>query len=369
MRKTTYNYRLLFAFILMFSFTSFTVHASEEREKLDAGALMIDHIIDSHDWHIYSIGDKHVSIPLPIIILENGKLSCFMSSKFEHGHATYKGYALPSEGPNKGKIIKVDEEGNKDESAIIYDFSITKNALSIMMTSVLIFFLFYSVAKTYKRNPNKAPKGLQSVIEIAIIFVRDDIAKASIGPKYTKYLPYLLTLFFFIIINNLVGLIPIFPGGANVTGNITVCAVLALFTFFIIIFTGNRNYWQHMFNTPGVPWWLKIPLPLMPIIEILGALTKPFVLMVRLFANITAGHIIGLGFITLILVFGEMSTAAALTISPLSVILYMFIGLLELLVAFLQAYVFTLLTAIFFGMAVEEHHKEVDKQAALIDEN
>jgi len=168
-------------------------------------------------------------------------------------------------------------------------------------------------------------------------------------------MPFLLTLFFFIFLNNLMGLIPFFPGGANLTGNIAVTMVLALFTFFITSFSGNKDYWKHIINAPGVPWWLKFPVPLMPIVEIVGVITKPFVLMVRLFANMTAGHIIVLGFMSLIFIFGKMNIGVGLSVTPVSVGFSVFMGLLELLVAFIQAYVFTLLSAIYFGMASEEH--------------
>lgn len=360
MRRINLNKTLsiLVLFFLVFITTQTTQASEGEKEKFNAGELIIDHIIDSHEWHIATVGEKHISIPLPIIILDGGKIKTFMSSRFEHGHATYKGYALPAEGPHKGKIVKVQEDGNIDENAKIYDFSITKNVFSLFISIFIISILFVRISKRYQKKPVSSPKGLQSLIEPIIVFVVDDIAKSSIGPKYQKYLPFLLTLFFFILINNLMGLVPFFPGGANVTGNITVCAVLALFTFLVITFTGNKNYWAHMFNTPGVPWWLKLPLPLMPIIEVLGAITKPFVLMVRLFANITAGHIIALGFVCLIIIFGEISAAAAYGISVVSVLLSVFIGMLEILVSFIQAYVFTLLSALYFGMAVEEHHHE-----------
>lgn len=360
MRRYLLNstYSILF-FLVLVLFPSQNTRAGGGGDgEFNAGHLIIDHVIDSHEWHIISIGEKHISVPLPIIILEDGKITAFMSSRFEHGHAAYKNYELHTSGKHKGKIVKVNNDGTVDENAKIYDFSITKNTLALFISVFLISILFIRISRRYQKNPLSSPKGIQSLIEPLILFVRDDIAKSSIGPKYERYLPFLLTMFFFILINNLIGLIPIFPGGANLTGNITVCMILALFTFLVTTFTGNKNYWAHIFNTPGVPWWLKVPMPLMPIIEILGALTKPFVLMVRLFANITAGHIIALGFISLILIFGQISAAAAYGISIISVLLYVFIGMLELLVAFLQAYVFTLLSALYFGMAVEEHHHE-----------
>ena len=218
-------------------------------------------------------------------------------------------------------------------------------------------WMFISVANTYKRNPGKAPRGFQGIIEVVILFVRDEIAIPLIGAhKYQKYFPYLLTLFFFILINNLMGLIPIFPGGANVTGNITITMILALITFAVVTFSSNKNYWMHIVNPPGVPWWLKIPIPLLPFIEFLGMLTKPFVLMIRLFANIVAGHIIILGFLGLIFIFGAMAPVWGFVASPISIFFYLFMGAIELLVAFIQAFIFTLLTALYIGMAIEEQH-------------
>jgi F-type H+-transporting ATPase subunit a len=217
-------------------------------------------------------------------------------------------------------------------------------------------FIFISVAKTYKKNKGKAPKGLQSFMEPLIIFVRDPIAKASIQKNPEKFMPFLLSVFFFIFLNNLLGLVPILPGGANLTGNITVTMVLALFTLIITTINGNKNYWVHIVNAPGVPWWLKLPVPLMPLVELIGVITKPFVLMVRLFANITAGHIIALGFYSLIFIFGSQNMGAGYGISVVSIAFTIFMMILELLVAFIQAYVFTLLSALYFGMATEEHH-------------
>jgi F-type H+-transporting ATPase subunit a len=237
------------------------------------------------------------------------------------------------------------------------DLSFTKNVLSLLISIVLMLLIFLSVAKAYTRRPNQAPKGLQNLMEVIILFIRDDIARPSIGEhKYKRFMPFLLTIFFFIWFNNMLGLVPIFPGGANVTGNITVAMVLALFTFGIVTINGNRNYWLHIINMPGVPWWVKVPIPLMPVIEIIGMLTKPFVLMIRLFANITAGHIIVLGFFSLIFIFGEMSPGLGYGVSVLSLAFTIFMSMLELLVALIQAYVFTLLSAIYFGMATEEHH-------------
>jgi F-type H+-transporting ATPase subunit a len=332
--------------------------ADHAKESFNAGEMIIDHIVDAYEWHIMDFGHTHVSIPLPVILIHDGKLDIFMSSKFHHGQESYKGFMIAQEGPKKGKIVKVKEGTMEmDEQApAIYDFSITKNVLAIFVSVTLILIIFTSVAKAYKRREGQSPKGLQSLLEPIILFVRDDVARAAIGHKADKYLPYLLTLFFFIFFNNLMGLIPIFPFGANITGNLAVTGVLALITFIITSFSGNKAYWTHVVNTPGVPWWLKFPLPLMPFVEVLGLFTKPFVLMVRLFANITAGHIIILGFMSLIFIFSNIQSYLGVVVAPVSVAFGIFMGFLELLVAFIQAYVFTLLTALYFGMAVEEHH-------------
>jgi len=346
-----------------------TYNESWEEDALEqefkAGDMIIEHIIDAHDWHILSYGDFQLTLPLPVILWYDGGLHIFMSNKFQHGHDDYKGFGLAGEGEHKGKIVRTLQDRFLTEHVIVHDdsqelpidFSITKNVLAIFLSLILMSWLFISIAKTYRRRVGEAPKGIQSLLEPLILFIRDDIAKASIGEtKYEKYMPFLLTLFFFIFLNNLLGLVPIFPGGANVTGNIAVTMVLALFTFVITTFSANKDYWVHLVNTPGVPWWLKFPVPLMPVVELIGVFTKPFVLMVRLFANMTAGHIIVLGFISLIFIFGQMHAGLGLGISVVSIAFAIFMNLLELLVAFIQAYVFTLLSALYFGMATEEHH-------------
>jgi F-type H+-transporting ATPase subunit a len=366
--KSSSIYKLLIA-LLLFGFTHLNAvaqiddslpqipeEAQEEMAEADlnAGEIIIGHIVDAYEWHIADWGNTHLTIPLPVILYDQGQWHFFMSSKFYHGKKAYKGFEIASEGMMKGKIVRQDANG---EMVQPIDLSLTKNSLAVFMYSFIVIMVFLSVAKAYRKRERKAPKGFQSLIEPLILFIRDDIARPSIGNKhYERFLPYLLTVFFFIFFNNLLGLIPFFPFGANVTGSIAVTGVLALATFLVTTFSGNKNYYAHIFNTPGVPWWLKFPLPLMPIIELLGVFTKPFVLMVRLFANITAGHIIILGFISLIFVFGQASAAAGYGISVLSVAMSIFINFLELLVAFIQAYVFTLLSALFFGMAVEEHH-------------
>jgi len=337
------------------------IDQEKKNDKFDAGKVIIDHILDAYDWHIADYGDKHISIPLPVILLYEGKWHFFLSSKFHHGKDAYRGFRIAGDGPKKGRIIRVMDDGITPDpnASFIFDISITKNVFSIFISASLLCWLLITVARSYTHcGPKRAPRGLSSFLEPLILFVRDDIAGSAIpAEKVERFLPYLLSLFFFIFFNNLLGLVPFFPGGANVTGNISVTLTLSLFTFMTLHLFANKEYWKHIFNTPGVPVWLKFPIPLMPVIELVGVFVKPIVLTLRLFANITAGHMIILGFVSLIFVLGSSGVVMGMAISPLSVIFVIFMNFLELLVAFIQAYVFTFFSAIFFGMAVpDEHH-------------
>ncbi len=328
---------------------------SDQEEKLNIGEFIIEHVSDSYEWHITTFGHTHISIPLPVILYsKQDGLVIFMSSKLHNANHSYKQFHISHEdGIYKGKIMETLSDGSVVRP---FDISISKNVLALLMVSVLLLWIFISTANRYVKNPNKAPTGLQALLEPLVLFIRDDIAKASIGKKYEKYMPFLLTVFFFIFINNLMGIIPIFPGGYNLTGNITVTMVLALFALVIINFSGTKHYWKHIFWSPTVPWWLKVPIPLMPLVELMGVITKPFVLMVRLFANIIGGHIVMLAFFSLIFIFGAMNVFAGYGVSILSVAFTIFDTFLEILVALIQAYVFTLLSAIYFGLALEEGH-------------
>lgn len=325
-------------------------------KKFNAGELIIGHITDSHEWHIMGQGEHAIALPLPVIVYSSGKgLSMFLSNKLED-EKIYNGYKI-----EKNHIVAVDEDGTVDEEATskLWDFSITKNVVAMFVSLALMLWMFISAAKMYKRNPGQAPKGMQGLLEPLIIFVRDDIAKSAIGEKkYKRYLPFLLTVFFFIWINNLLGLIPILPGGANVTGNIAIGMTLAAVVFIVTVVTANRHYWRHIFAMPGVPIGVLV---LLTPIEIFGMFLKPFVLMIRLFANMLAGHIIALSFFSLIFIFAEMSTGLGWGVGIFSVAFTIFMGMLELLVAFLQAYVFTLLAAMYFGSAIEEHHHATEE--------
>ncbi len=333
---------------------------NDNTEKdFDPGSFIFDHIADSYEWHVFSFRGDHYSIPLPIILYcsESG-LHFFMSNRFDHGYSTYKGFKIESEGPNKGNIVKVDEKGEalKDERLPL-DISITKNVLAMFFSVMIILAIFITIGNRYRKKPVGVPRGIQSFFEPLILFVIDEIAKPAIGEKkHERFLPYILTLFFFIWINNMLGLIPLFPMGANVTGNISVTMGLALTSLIAVNFSGNKKYWGHIFNPPGIPGFLKFPIPLMQVIEVVGIFTKPFVLMIRLFANITAGHIITMGFFSLIFIFGERSPYFGFGISGISVLFGIFITFLEFLVALIQAYVFTLLTSLFIGAAVSDDH-------------
>ena len=341
---------------------------AEEGESLNPGAIIIGHVTDAHSWHMFDYvgkdGEEHaVAIPLPIIVVNNGHVDVFSSSKFHHGHADYKGYRLIGGGMEKETIICVDESGeplmNEDGSvAKPVDLSITKTAAAIFIAVLVLLVIIFVAGHKAKKNPKQAPSGLQNLVEMLVCHVRDEMAKPMIGERYEKYLPYLLTLFFFIFFCNCLGLIPFFPAGANITGNIAVTATLALITFFITNLSGNKHYWKDIFNTPGVPAWLKI-FPLMPVVEVVGVITKPIVLMIRLFANMTAGHIVVLGFIVIIFILSNtFGAATGGAVSVISIIFSVFIDVLECLVAYIQAYVFTMLSALYIGMAVVEPEEE-----------
>lgn len=342
----------------------------KKKKSFDANEVIFGHIMDAHEFHFFSYesgGEEHpVTIPLPVILYSPGRgFSSFMSSQFHHGHETVKGYALLTDksieewklDPKKfhvGQIIAVDNQGEPDLSVKVYDLSLTRNVVQMIIALGLLVWVMLFIANKYKKGEGvkNAPKGIQNLLEPIITFIRDDIAKPNLGYKYEKYLPYIQTIFFFILINNLVGLI---PGTANVTGNIAFTMLLSLISFLVILFSSNKHYWKHIF-WPSVPHGVK---PILIPVEILGIFTKPFALMIRLFANMVAGHIIILCLISLIFIFGSLNTIVGYAVSPISIGFVIFIYFIEILVAFLQAYIFAMLTAVFIGQAFEgEHHEE-----------
>ncbi|MFY0650487.1 MAG: F0F1 ATP synthase subunit A [Cyclobacteriaceae bacterium] len=347
--------------IVLISIFSFPLVASDSKEEgFNPSDMINHHIKDAHDWHLWDSRDENgeihpVSIPLPVILIDGG-LQVFMSSKFHHGadivesggNYYFNAHEHIYKTDASGKL-NYDAEGNITNAHPL-DLSITKNVAMLLINAVILLLVFLSVARGYKKNVGKAPSGIQSFFEPIIVYVRDDMVKPNIGPKYEKYLPYLLTLFFFIWFGNLLGLL---PAAANLTGNIAITMTMAIATFVITLFSGRKTYWMHILDPLGnsMGWGAKffLYLILWPI-EIIGIFTKPFSLMIRLFANITAGHIIILSILSLTFI------TQSLAVGVLSAVFASVMNLLELFVALLQAYVFTLLSAMYFGQAVEEHH-------------
>lgn len=332
-------------------------------EKKDASSIVVEHIMnhvaDANEFHIATIGDKHITLGLPCILFRDGKFSIFNSSRF-HNEEVIDGYKMDEE---SGRIVDAatgQRSANlgtyfsaKDSSKFI-DFSITKNVCVSLLGFIILAFLLFSAKNAYTKRKGLAPKGIQSFMEPMIEYIVDDVIKLNIGPKYEKFVPFLLSIFFFILINNLIGLVPFFPGSANVSGNIAFTMTLAVLAFIMINIYGTKSYWGHIFAMPGVPKWVLI---ILTPVEIVGLFIKPIALMLRLFGNITGGHIAILSIVSLIFIFGQMgqSVSGASVGGLMAIPIVLFVNAMELFVAFLQAYVFTLLTAIFIGAAVEEH--------------
>jgi F-type H+-transporting ATPase subunit a len=361
-KAKTFGKRVFCAAVVLFFAASIpnTAFASgsgdESGKSFDPGKTILHHVKDEYKWHFFTLGDFHATLHFPVILYTPDRGFASFSSKnlYKAEDNTYNGFKLE------------DGDIKSTSGAPVYDISITKNVFAMLISVVLMLFIFLTVAKRYKQSPNAPPKGIQSLFEPIIVFVRDEIARPSIGRKWAKYFPYLITVFFFIWINNLLGLI---PGAANVTGDIAVTLCLSLITFIVINVSANKEYWKHIFNTPGVPWWLKFPIPIIPFVEFMGIFTKPFALTVRLFANITAGHILILSVISLIFVLGQQSEVMGYAVvAPLSMLFTIFLYFLELLVAALQAYIFTMLSALFIGEAVADHHEDQEAEQALESE-
>ncbi len=306
--------------------------------------VIFGHTNDSYEWHITNIGDKAISIPLPVIVKSSTGWHVFSSKRLEDG-AEYEGLHISE----AGKVVETNAAG---EEIRPFDISITKDVLAMMISSAILLWLILGTSKWYKTHDvtKEAPKGLAAVMEPVIDMIDTGVVKDAIGEDYAKFSPYLCTAFFWILINNLLGIVPFFPGGANVTGNIAVTCVLGLCTFFAINLFGTKHYFKDIF-WPDVPWWLKFPVPLMPIIEIFSAFMKPITLMIRLFANMLAGHIIAISLVCIIFMFAKYNAVMFGSMTFVSLLFGVFMDLLEVLVAFLQAYVFTMLSAVFIGLA------------------
>lgn len=323
---------------------------SKAAEEINATQLVMEHTADAHDWHITTINGHAISIPLPVIIKTSKGWQCFMSSQM--------GPKLQSLGLTlkDGKIY----EGSKR----VLDISITKDVVQLWIVVILLIIIFVSCSRWYKgKKPSDgAPKGFVGLIEMLTMFIYDDIIKETIPEKHIhKYAPFLLTAFFFIFLSNIMGLIPIFPGGANLTGNIAITFFLALCTMLLVNLFGNKHYWKDIF-WPDVPWWLKVPIPIIPVIELFGVFTKPFALMIRLFANIFGGHAVAISLTCVIFITFQKSIVTGASVGSISFLLMIFMDFLELLVAFIQAFVFTMLSSVFIGLA---HQGEEEPQKKL----
>jgi len=343
--------RLIFAALL--ALLPLSLRAEEE---FDMQSFIFGHIGDAYEWHITEIKGRPVSIPLPVIVHSKTRgWQCFLSSKLEEGE--YRGFHIaPAGSKYEGKVVETGADGSEIRP---FDLSITKNVLGLMVGSLLVVVLILSTARWYRKHDalEEAPTGVPGLVEMLVASITDDVIKDAVGKDYEKYAPYLLTVFFFILINNLLGIVPFFPGGANVTGNIAVTLVLALFTFLMVNLFGNKHYYKDIF-WPDVPVFLKAPLPIMPLIEILGMFTKPFSLMVRLFANMLAGHIMILCAVAIIFLTAELGPLLNGSLGLVAVLFGIFLDCLEFLVAFIQAYVFTMLSSVFIGLAHQEPEAE-----------
>ena len=324
-------------------------------EDLDMNEYLFGHVGDSYEWHITTVNGHHVTVPLPVIVRSRTSgWHIFSSARLEEGE--HEGFYIAPDGErHAGKIVERQPDGS---SVKPLDISITKNVLGLMVNSMVLLIVILTVARWYRRHDarEEVPTGFAGAIEMIITMVQDDIIKECIGKDYRRYSPYLLTAFFFIFVNNLMGIIPFFPGGANVTGNIAVTLCLAIFTFLAVNLFGNKHYYKDIF-WPEVPMFLKA-FPLMPLIEIIGMFTKPFSLMIRLFANILAGHVMILGVVAVIFLTAKLGFALNAGMTVIAVFFGVFMDVLEFLVAFLQAYVFTMLSAVFIGLSRQEPESE-----------
>lgn len=311
--------------------------------------IVFSHIKDAYSWHITKIGNHELVVYLPVIVKDAQGFHCFSSSNISDGKS-YEGFYIAVAGDHEGKIVTKDATGNEIRPL---DISMTKDVCGLLFACALLLIIFLSAARWYKKHPDKIPGGFVGMIEACVMYINDDVIKENIGKDYKKFAPYLLTVFFFILINNLMGLIPFFPFGANLTGNMAITLTLACFTFIAVNLFAPKAYWKSIF-WPDAPLFLKLPIPLMPLAEFLGVFTKPFSLMIRLFANMMAGHTIMLALTCLVFISATMGVLMNASMTVLSVLFNVFMYCLELLVACLQAYIFTILSASYIGLARNE---------------
>lgn len=336
------------------------------KSNINPKEIIFTHLLDGYGWEVPF--DHHHRIPLPVILYASDGLHCFSSAHLDHGAEYTDGactFAIAS-APSKyaGKIVEI----VNGEEVRPWDFSITKNVCAVFICVIVVGGLMLWLAAFYRKNRYKAPRKGLGAIEAVVNFVYDGVIKDILGPQAKRFAPYLMTVFFFILVMNLLGLVVIFPGGANLTGNIAVTLVLSICTFIATNFFANKHYWKDIF-WPDVPWWLKVPLPIMPVIEIFGMFTKPAALTVRLFANMMGGHMIVLSLTLLIFIFSAISPVAGGGATVVSLLFSIFMLLIDVLVSFIQAYVFTMLSTIFIGLAHEgEKHDTRDKHPTVAEE-
>lgn len=349
MRKMKY---ILTITLILLALGHVVAAETKEGQEFKPQEVIFEHLGDEYGWKIWNL-----HIPLPVIVIgEGGDLHLFSSSRLKDGEI-YEGFHLASEGDNSGKLVGTDKNGNEYRP---WDFSITKNVLALIICALVMCWAVFPLVRRYRRNPYKAPRKVPGMMEVIVEMLYKELIVGILGKDARRFAPYLLTLFFFILFSNLLGMIVVFPGGANVMGNIAVTLVLALCTFVVVNVSGTKHYWREIF-WPDVPTWLKFPIPMMPLIELFGVFTKPMALMVRLFANMLGGHLITLVLISLIFLFGAMGMVVTGFTTVIAVTFAVFMNLIDFLICFIQAYVFMMLSTIFISLARPKEH-DVAKQ-------
>lgn len=357
-------WKYILPLILLALFSTLPLRAADEPENgqeegFSAKDVVLGHFEDSYWWHIGTFGGRELNLYLPVIVRSRTDGWCAFSSRHLSGGASYRGLSIAGDGKYKGKVVETLSDGSVVRP---FDLSITRTVAALLLNSALVLALVLGAARWYRhRKVTETPHGLAALMEWAVETVEDDIIRPGVGENWRRFAPFLLTVFFFILINNFMSLIPFFPGGVNVTGNIAVTFTLALASFIAINLFGGREYWKDIF-WPDVPAWLKVPVPLIPLIEFVGIFTKPFALMIRLFANMLAGHAAIMCLVCVIFVTASMGAALNASMTVVSLIFAVFMNCLEVLVAFLQAYVFTMLSGVFIGLAQGEEGKRKNKK-------
>ncbi len=353
---TRYIHIFILALTALFvaPFSACAAESEEGNGEINAKEIIFEHLGDGYGWEVPF--NHHKRIPLPVIVWGTDGLHCFSSARVTEGEAYTDGDATfkiaGKDSAYKGKVVEV-VDGAEVRPV---DLSITKNVLALMITLVIVIGLMLWLASFHRKHPYKAPRKGLGAVEVAVTYIYDGVVKSILGHNAKRFAPYLMTVFFFILVMNLLGLIVIFPGGANLTGNISVTLTLALMTFLMTNLFGNKHYWKDIF-WPDVPIWLKCPVPIMQFIEVFGIFTKPAALTVRLLANMMGGHMIVMVLTLLIFIFAAFSPAIGAATSVVSVLFSIFMLLIDVLVSFIQAYVFTMLSAIFISLA-HEHEEE-----------